>query len=793
MSPTEHPGPRLGRIIPLLFAVAVTTLFYSPLFLPSRVPYSRDDPFLVLPQLATLHRTIRHGIPWWNPWRGGGQPILSNPHYAAFYPPTWIAFLLPAHYALNLLLLLHAALAFAGAWLLTRHLGGSRIAAALAAVGFTCGGVALSLAELFNLFCGMAWFPWILLAGDRLLAAAPGAWRRPALLTALLVALQILNGDPASVVMSMMMVGALALTRRRRGRSLARLAAPAVLALLLASVQLLPTWFRWRESPRSHGISSASASLWSTPPARLAEIALPRLFGDASRDEQNLFFGWRVNDRSYPLLTSIYPGVLLLLLALGGLSTGGIPRRGAWLTAVAAGLFLALGRHNPLFSPLHHWVPILAVQRYPEKFLALTISAVIFAGALSWDRLKARSGLMAAGAGSILMLAYAGLSVFCWLRPRAVAEFARHGSRVPWNATGLAHAVAYLRREAIVGLIIAILATLVILTIHRAKGQRGRFVVAAALLLFATDLLHYNHELDPTVATSWLLSPPPQTAALPSAASGRIFLPPVPPGVQPPAMRVGRAGFYQLRDALASFAPFSANLWGKAYVLNKDYDLMATGWSRYARALAVEQKDHPEALHHLLDAWNVTAVITPRPPAERLRDLRAGIAYPPPVSVAANPSSLPRFRFVPAGATFADWRRAIQVAAQHRFDVTREALLIDPQQRPIVAVPGARLLKLSAAPARVVIDYEAPGPALLIAAMTFDPGWRAEVEGRARPTFPTALGQIAVSVPSGRHRVALQFHDPWVGIGGAITLLALLALSYLFVTAPPEAQREENA
>ncbi|HKI86076.1 MAG TPA: hypothetical protein VKA53_04955, partial [Thermoanaerobaculia bacterium] len=478
MSALNPPATPLGRSLPLLVAGVVVALFYGSLISPGRVPYSRDDPFLVLPQLATLHRIIRHGIPWWDPRRGGGQPILSNPHYAAFYPPTWISFLVPAQYALNLLLLLHVAIAFAGAWALTRHLGGSRVAAAIAAVGFTCGGAALSLAELFNLFCGMAWFPGIVLAGDLLLESPARRTARYGILCAGALALQTLNGDPASVVMSGLMLCALALVRAKRWRSLRRLAAVGALALLLASVQLLPTWFRWRDSPRSHGLDLAQAGLWSMPPARLAEVALPRLFGAPEKDESNLFFGWRINDRSYPLLTSIYPGIFILLLAFAGLGAGGLPRRGAWAAAAAVGLFLALGRHNPLFAPIHHWVPLLAVQRYPEKFMALTMSALVFAAALAWDRVRGRCGTIATVLGSSLVLAYAGACVFTWTDPGAINTYVQWGSSVPWNAETLQHAVAFLRREALVGLLLATAATLIFLALRRNIATRSLVTVA---------------------------------------------------------------------------------------------------------------------------------------------------------------------------------------------------------------------------------------------------------------------------------------------------------------------------
>ena len=58
-----------------------------------------------------------------------------------------------------------------------------------------------------------------------------------------------------------------------------------------------------------------------------------------------------------------------------------IPRRAAWALAFLAGIFLALGRHNPLYEALREAVPVLAVLRFPEKFAVLAVLALVFAGA----------------------------------------------------------------------------------------------------------------------------------------------------------------------------------------------------------------------------------------------------------------------------------------------------------------------------------------------------------------------------------------------------------------------------
>ena len=196
----------------MLLGSAWLAVLFGRLLPPSRALANRDILLFHLPLRACFRNLAAGGVlPVWNPWLNGGQPILSNPGYAAFYPPTWLALPLPPAYALSVLAILHAGIAFAGAWRLARHLGAGSGAAALAAVGYSGGGALLSLLDVYNLFCGMAWFPWVLAFGDDALCRpAGGAWRRPALLAGLALAMQLLNGEPSTAVVSALGLLALA-------------------------------------------------------------------------------------------------------------------------------------------------------------------------------------------------------------------------------------------------------------------------------------------------------------------------------------------------------------------------------------------------------------------------------------------------------------------------------------------------------------------------------------------------------------------------------------------------------
>src|SRR3954469_25719615 len=159
---TEGQTRTTRSALPLL-ALAWLAALFSPLLVPGRALANRDIALFHLPLRVCFERLAAIGLPGlaaWDPYLNGGQPLLSNPSYAAFYPPSWLVLALPPVRALSLLVLLHALVGFAGAFRLARRLGCGRPAAALAALGYSGSGASLSLISAFTLFCSMAWFPW---------------------------------------------------------------------------------------------------------------------------------------------------------------------------------------------------------------------------------------------------------------------------------------------------------------------------------------------------------------------------------------------------------------------------------------------------------------------------------------------------------------------------------------------------------------------------------------------------------------------------------------------------------
>src|SRR5690606_5033738 len=146
--------------------------------------------------------------------------------------------------------------------------------------------------------------------------------------------------------------------------------------------------------------------------------------------------------------------LLLLVLAVAALGLP-IPYRHGWWLAAVAGVFLALGRHNPLWEPLRQWIPLLGLARYPEKFLVLTAAVVPLSGALGWDHLRRRAtagdrqpaGLALAAAIPPLAASVALLG-YLRARPEGAAAFVAAHSGLPPTPAAVAKVLSYLDREA---------------------------------------------------------------------------------------------------------------------------------------------------------------------------------------------------------------------------------------------------------------------------------------------------------------------------------------------------------
>jgi hypothetical protein len=161
---------------------------------------------------------------------------------------------------------------------------------------------------------------------------------------------------------------------------------------------------------------------------------------------------------------------------------------------------------------------------------------------------------------------------------------------------------------------------------------------------------------------------------------------------------------------------------------------------------------------------------------EMLLELRRPFALVP------RPTRLPRYRFVRSLGRAADTATASSELSS--LDLATADLCIgDAAPRPGAYAAATLLARRDGQQVR--LRYRAAGEAFLVAAVTFDDGWRATLDdGALAPTCPTALGQLGVALPPGERTVTLRYRDPWVRGGAAVTAITLLGAA-LFVLRRP--------
>jgi hypothetical protein len=219
--------------------------------------------------------------------------------------------------------------------------------------------------------------------------------------------------------------------------------------------------------------------------------------------------------------------------------------------------------------------------------------------------------------------------------------------------------------------------------------------------------------------------------------------------------------------------PYSGVLWHLAYAFEGDFDVTRSGWGRKADAVIQREQGEPQRLYRYMGVWNVGTLLLQKTFREQVAALRDPTALP--MRVVPNTYVLPRFRLVPRVTFHAGYAAALAAARAEGWEVARQEHCVRPGRPAATQDYGgpSRLLGVTDRGGRIEARYRAEGAAFFVAAMTYDPDWRASVDGRRLPAYPTAAGQLGVSLPAGEHRLVLRYREPLAGIGVALSLLAL--------------------
>ncbi|MBW8767977.1 MAG: hypothetical protein JF630_17740 [Geodermatophilales bacterium] len=165
-------------------------------------------------------------------------------------------------------------------------------------------------------------------------------------------------------------------------------------------------------------------------------------------------------------------------------------------------------------------MPVLAVLRYPEKFAALAVLALVFAGVLGWQRLlDERQAGRPQAADLPLALALVVLGTAATLvavlqgAPGAARGFILAQGLPGLDAAGQTAGLESLRAESWAAVATAG-AVALLLALCRWRRPSRPLLSLLAVLLLGADLWHYGHGLLRTVPAAVYRTPPPLAASL---------------------------------------------------------------------------------------------------------------------------------------------------------------------------------------------------------------------------------------------------------------------------------------
>ncbi len=702
-------------------------------------------------------RNLRRGIvPLWNPYLYGGAPFAADNQSGLFYPVNLLFFLLfpeVTYSTMELLAVFHFFLAGAFMYICLRNLRihestNSRIYefTNLRRYAALSGAITFMFSDLFvthfgnlNMIAVAAWLPLIFLCYHRAMteerpgmAAAAGAF----------LGLATLAGH---IQITLFIALALALYTLYQGRrlflhSLTRYLLPCCLvAFCTAALALIPSYEMASHTVRA-GMSYQEASQYSLPPVGLVGLLIPGFFG---RGPAGFWGPW---DRVEVGYIGVLPLILAALAVL--LRRDRLTRFLVGLAIVS--LLLAFGG----YTILHGWLYLLPgfdKVRAPARFIYLLDFSLAALAALGLDALlRPLDHRMRAVFRRLLKIA-----PWIWLSIALIGLSL--GYHAILTAQGKDATIFNRTVSAVNGLVFFLLilaASLVILYLRRYRWGRRWAVGALAVGLIALDLfsmgaytdLEHN---DPTVgfqhpeAIEFLKSDP---------------------------------GYYRIDTGTGVWdvwQPDASLLYGISDVSGIWNPLQLADYDRYWDAVGLRGLRSSR----LYDFVNAKYVIGHKDVPLDWDKFVPVFDRDPQVNVYLNTQALPRAILVHQAVAVPDQESAFVQIQDPGFDPASSVIVEGGKSLPGSKGAGSESLDITAYRANAIhLTASTSVEAYLVLSEVYYPGWRAYVDGRAKPVLRANYAFRAVYLEPGYHEVRLVFEPlSWkVGLGISVATWFIL-------------------
>ncbi len=738
---------RFGGLLGLLILVAFPQVIFG-----LQTFVARDFGYFGYPLANYFRESFWRGeIPLWNPLNDCGIPFLAQWNTQVLYPPALFYLLLPLSWSLGVFCLLHLWLGGMGMFFLARRWTGNNFAAAVAGIAFAFNGLMLNSVLWPATIPGLGWMPWVVWLVER-------AWRdggKSLVVAGIVGALQMLSGAAEVIMLTWGLLAVIAVGEIFSGfghrqsaigdaempiadsqwpianrNIILRLGTVVLLITGLCAAQLLPFFELLQNSNRQENFNAAQ---WAMPVTGFGNFLAP-LFRC-----ENPYGGVFLQHNQY-WTTSYYVGITTIALALVAFSRQGNWR--VWLLGVVVvlGLLLALGDATPIYKWATRAISVLSVMRFPVKFVILpafilpllAAFAVAKFSALETGRDKSEKTFWLI---SLCLLAALGAIVWlAWKSPRPQEN---------WPATWHNAAV----RGAF------FIATIFVLVFSRKISTPKLRILCQLLLLLLIWLDLFTH-----MPFSQTINP-------------RVYSLKLSRGVAAPAHGNSRAMItQQARSTLATSG-----------VIDPQEDYLRRRWALFSDCNLLEGIPKVDGFFPLY----------PREHMDIFRLLFAGTSHPGAglldfvgVSMITSATNVlawdSRTTFLPMltggqKPIFTDSKETLRSLAATNFNPRAEVFLLKQAAMEISATNASNVAirpkKISAH--SIEAEVETTAPAMIVAAQTFYPAWKAFVDGKPVRLWRANHAFQAIEVPAGTHQVKLAYRDRKFYLGAAASLATL--------------------
>ena len=768
---------RRADLIALAALLILGTLLFADVLVGVNGFYMRDLTRYYYPTKQILRDIVLHGeFPYWNRAFSGGQPIAANPEHEVFYPLTWLILLPSYNLGFRLHILIHVYIGLLGMYALLRSMELRPFPAWFGAVSWGLGGIYLSYINLLPILFCAAWLPLTCLFVRRFLLRRHA---RDFALAALFLGLQFLVGEPTTVMQTGVLIGMYALYRGwyavpRVSKSITRVLWIAVISaagFAVGAAQMLPALDHVRDSARSRPFDFDLVSAWSMPWAKFGEIVYPNILGHISIDRVMWYWGGGLYPgMGSPFLFSIYVGLLVIALAVGGAFVR--PRGGRLVLILCAiSALLALGGHTPLLRVLYR-AGVATSIRYPEKFALLGIFAIIVFASQMLERLMNGDEDLREGTLGFLAAATAiALAI-------AVTSFTPLYSRVfmkIWSMTKSAQATKEIHLSHIDWIVAFVRGAIAIALVWFAAKKNERAWIAATAIFVAADLGYTLEELNPRMPRRFF-DPPAAAARLPqNHGDYRVFHEVDWYGNEEPARQyfsTGDAVYWVVRNGLFPMTPAGA---GVQTVLERDYDKTAllptidltdSLWDLKRSG----RTDWYEPFMAMSNAWFRAGY---RPFKDEQKRTKGDFKKSDPC-VFMETQHYPRYYFADQLVPIRGRSDFVDKLTNGRYTPQAAFVTLPPFTPARGVVRGVRETANTAD-----LDVESYGHGFLVMSVTRHKFWDVRVDGQRVPAVAANIAYQGIVMTPGRHRVTMIYRNSFVQIGLGVT--GLSGLLFLIV------------